>query len=101
MLVLTFTFCGKSGISCFAEIKNRPPIYIVLASLLIGWTVCKLSVENNVYYPINIGAQSFQVHVPFYVGNMFHGLAFYTLGAWLKKSNLIDTYLFWHCAFLW
>lgn len=59
----------------------------MLASLLIAWVVCELSVENNVYYPINIGNQSFHVHVPFYVGNMFHGLAFYTLGSWLKKKQ--------------
>ncbi len=49
----------------------------------MGWGVYDLSVSHEVCF----GSKSFRVHVPFYIGNMFHGLAFYTLGAWLKEKQ--------------
>ncbi len=36
---------------------------------------------------MNICGKTLRAHIPFYVGNMFHGLAFYTLGVWLKEKQ--------------
>lgn len=55
--------------------------------MLVAWLIYMLSVKNNVSYPLDIGSHHFQLHIPFYIGNMFHGLAFYALGAWLKEKQ--------------
>ena len=54
---------------------------------MIAWLVYELSVKNDMYYPLNIGNSTYKMHIPFYIGNMFHGLAFYTFGAWLKENQ--------------
>lgn len=56
-------------------------------ALMLGWLVYVVSVKNGLFYPLAIGSHHFHVHVPFYVGNMFHGFAFYALGAWLKEKQ--------------
>ena len=68
--------------------RNRlPPQVIIGLTLVLGWLVYIMSVKNELCYPLAIGSHHFQFHVPFYFGNMFHGLAFYALGSWLREKQ--------------
>ncbi len=79
-------FCVRVTYSALKSVTPHP-LCIASVSLLLGWVIYELSVSHDVYYPINVFSKSFQVHVPFYIGNMFHGLAFYSLGIWLRERQ--------------
>lgn len=80
-------FVVRVAYSFLQSIKFPPYTIIVAISLMIAWLVYELSVKNDMYYPLNIGNSTYKMHIPFYIGNMFHGLAFYTFGAWLKENQ--------------
>ena len=86
MLVLAFSFCCESCVCKFTKKSIAPQVIIGLA-LVLGWLVYIMSVKNELCYPLAIGSHHFQFHVPFYFGNMFHGLAFYALGSWLREKQ--------------
>ena len=64
-----------------------PPILIVVVCIILGWLIYEITVKDNLSYTLGIGNHSFQLQFPFYIGNMFHGLAFYTLGYCLKDKQ--------------
>ena len=63
------------------------PIIVISVSIILGWLIYEFSVKDNIYYALGIGNRSYKLQIPFYIGNMFHGLAFYTLGYWLKDRQ--------------
>ncbi len=67
--------------------RKMPPQILIGIGILVAWLVYELSVKAQWYYPLSVGSHHFQLHLPFYVGNIFHGLAFYALGAWLREKQ--------------
>lgn len=67
--------------------KLAPPIAIVAISIALGWLIYEFFVKDNSCYTLAVLNSHYKIHVPFYIGNMFHGLAFYTLGYWLKDKQ--------------
>lgn len=45
----------------------------------------------NWHYLFIVGTHKFNLHVPFYIGNVFHGLFFYAIGFYLKSRQFNTT----------
>ena len=86
LLVLAVALRGEAFLCSNGYTEIAPPILIGIA-VLMAWLIYELSVKAQWYYPLSIGSHHFQLHIPFYVGNMFHGLAFYALGSWLGEKQ--------------
>ena len=68
-------------------IKKRYTNLIPIASVIVAYLLYIISVKNDYGYILELGKHAFRLHIPFYIGNWFHGMFFYFMGFVLKEKQ--------------